>query len=217
MKKRKTIAPLSTFLLALLLVLSSLLFGCTGEVITENKVNSSEKEALAKRVIDLEATLQAEREKNYIIQTELESKVKDLEERLSLLTSGTEEDITVGNAMIFHYTVKDGKATVTKYEGTATLVEIPATLDGYPVTAIGERAFEGNTHLAAVIVPDGVITVDWFAFYGCSALFDITLPASVSTIGHAVFDGCAKPTITCPKDSYAAAYAKSYGISCVEK
>ena len=180
------------------------------------KTEDTEKTALATRVAELEATLQAEREENYITKAALEEKIKSLEDKLALLTNGP-EIANGGHTMVFHYKVENGFATITKYEGDATLVEIPSTLDGYTVTRIGERAFEGNTHVAAVIVPPTVVTVDWFAFYGCASLFDITLPASVTTIGHAVFDGCAKPTITCPKGSYAAEYAKSYGIAYIEK
>ena len=205
-------------ILLLLLALLCLLAGC--EQAPEDGADdgaAAEREALSRRVAELEATLQSEREAHYIRENALEEQVKELEARLTLLTGGSTGDSTPeGAAMVFHYTVKDGTATVTKYEGTATLVEIPAQLDGYPVTAIGERAFEGNTRLAAVVIPDGVLLVDWFAFYGCASLFDVTLPASVTAIGHAVFDGCASPTLTCPKGSYAAEYAKSYGLSCIE-
>ena len=197
-----------------------LLFPLNGCAIRDNyqtpQEEDTEKSALAGRVAELEATLQAEREENYITKAALEEKIKLLEEKLSLLTSGN-DNTPDGNTMVFHYKVKNGFATITQYEGNATLVEIPSTLDGYTVTHIGERAFEGNTYIAAVIVPPTVVTVDWFAFYGCSSLFDVTLPASVTTIGHAVFDGCAGPTVTCPKGSYAADYAKSYGIACIEK
>lgn len=200
----------------LLLILSLLITGCENEGRSED-AETDKEEALMRRITELETTLQAEREASYIKESALKEQIKDLKERLTFLTGGDDADAPESSAMIFHYTVHDGKATVTKYEGTATLVEIPATLDGYPVTAIGERAFEGNQYIAAIIVPAGITKIDWFAFYGCTALFDVTLPASITDIGHAVFDGCAKPTITCPQNSYAAEYAKSYGISCVEK
>ena len=213
MKTRCKLLPI----LILLLTITFLLTGCDSMGGSTTDKND-EAQALQRRVNELEATLQAEREEGYIRESALKGQIKELEERLTLLTGGnTDAGVPDSAAMVFHYTVKDGKATVTKYEGTATLVELPATLDGYPVAAIGERAFEGNTRLAAVVIPEGVTLVDWFAFYGCTALFDITLPASVTTIGHAVFDGCAKPTITCPTGSYAAEYAKSYGIACLEK
>ena len=203
-------------ILILLLSLSLLLFGCNTVAATQEPHEDAEKTALARRVSELEATLQAEREASYIRENELATQISELEERLALLTGGAEGEKPEGAAMVFHYTVENGLATVTKYEGAATLVEIPQTLDGYPVTAIGERAFEGNTSIAAVVVPDGVKVINWFAFYGCGSLFDITLPASITSIGHAVFDGCAGPTVTCPKGSYAAEYAKSYGLSCIE-
>ena len=41
----------------------------------------------------------------------------------------------------FQYTVTDGKAKLTAYVGTDKRVVIPSEIDGYPVTAIGDRCF----------------------------------------------------------------------------
>lgn len=212
MKKKRILAAL------LLLSLCFLLLTACGGTGGAADGTAAEKEALAARVAELEATLQAEREATYIEKSSLQERIKALEDELALLTGGATapEDEGTGK-MVFHYTVVDGKATVTKYEGTAALVEIPAVLNGYPVARIGERAFEGNTYLSAVVVPEGVVAIDWFAFYNCAALFDVTLPQSVTEIGHAVFDGCAAPTLVCPKGSYAAEFAKSYGLSLLER
>ena len=116
---------------------------------------------------------------------------------------------------LYRYTLSDGYATVTSYLGTEETVVIPATLGGCPVVAIGEEAFKNGTP-AAVVIPDGVRRVDWFAFGGCYRLASVTLPESVVAIGYGAFDLCA-PTLTfvCPEGSYAAGYAGSYGIGVV--
>ena len=44
---------------------------------------------------------------------------------------------TVAPVVIWEYEVEDGNATITKYNGTASAVVIPSTLDGYTVTKIG--------------------------------------------------------------------------------
>ena len=106
---------------------------------------------------------------------------------------------------------------IVDFEGSATLVEIPTTLDGYPVVKIGERAFEGNTSLGAVVIPEGVLEIDWFAFYDCTSLFEVSVPSTVAKIGHAVFDGCKSVSIACPAGSYAESYAKSYGLAYINR
>ncbi|MBE6603415.1 MAG: leucine-rich repeat domain-containing protein [Ruminococcaceae bacterium] len=199
------------FMLCMLLALS----GCAIEIPNEN-TDTKETDANLTRIAELEAELQQARAEHYINQSALTQEIEDLKAKIAVLTGKNEntDDSNSGtSAMVFHYTIENGSATITCYEGSATLVEIPATLDGYSVKKIGERAFEGNTALAAVVVPTGVEEIDWFAFYDCTSLLDITIPTTVTSIGHAVFDGCTHVTITCPAGSYAESYAKSYGIT----
>ena len=206
-------------LLVLCLASLPLLTGCGSAAPEEMppEVTVCEHEA---RAAELEATLQKEREAFYIKESELQQSIAALQAELNALKSPSKPtggQAGNGTEMILHYRVENGGAVITGFEGDATLVTIPATLDGYPVTVIGERAFEGNTAIAAVVIPEGVQKIDWFAFYGCSALLDVTLPASVTLIGHAVFDGCPNATLVCPVGSYAESYAQSYGLSHLSK
>jgi hypothetical protein len=82
---------------------------------------------------------------------------------------------------------------------------------GYPVTRIADEAFKG-TAVTSVIVPDTVTELGWFAFADCTSLTSVTLPASVASIGYGAFDGCPNLTVYCPKDSYAAQFAISFGL-----
>ncbi|MBR2011282.1 MAG: leucine-rich repeat protein [Clostridia bacterium] len=202
-------------LLLLILCLLLSLSGCAIDIPGENTDTGEEDENLT-RIAELEAELQQARAEHYINQSALTQEIEDLKAKIAVLT-GKNENAENGNngtsAMVFHYTIENGGATITGYEGSATLVQIPATLDGYPVKKIGERAFEKNTALAAVVIPTGVELIDWFAFYDCTSLLDITIPTSVNNIGHAVFDGCAHVTIVCTAGSYAESYARSYGIT----
>lgn len=201
-------------LLLLILCMLLSLSGCAIEIPNEN-TETNENDANLTRIAELEAELQQARAEHYISQSALTQEIEDLKAKIAVLTGkneNTDNSSSGTSAMVFHYTIENGGATITDYEGSATLVEIPATLDGYPVKKIGERAFEGNTVLAAVVIPSGVEEIDWFAFYDCSSLLDITIPTTVKSIGHAVFDGCTHITIVCNASSYAESYAKSYGI-----
>ena len=115
----------------------------------------------------------------------------------------------------YTYSEKDGKVTITCYTGDLAQIIIPETIDGKPVTAIGEGAFK-NVSAERIVIPQGVTYVDWFAFSGCKYLYEITIPSSVTSIGYGAFDGCPDGMIIiCPKNSYAASYAASWGIIAV--
>jgi hypothetical protein len=107
--------------------------------------------------------------------------------------------------------LEDGNAIITGYSGEATLLTIPSELDGHPVAGIGDRAFEDSA-IAAIVLPEGLSSIGWFAFYNCLELVNVTLPDSVSTIGYAAFDGSPAVSVVCPSGSYAERYARSYGI-----
>ena len=186
-----------------------LLTGCAPE--PQQSITNTEKEEYLTTIATLEAALQEEREAHYITQTQYQAQLEDLQQRLDKLSAlpGTGEPDT--EELIFRYRVENGGAVITGYSGSATLLTVPATLDGYPVMGIGERAFEG-TKIAAIVLPEGLESIGWFAFYGCLELVNITIPASVSAIGYAVFDGCPDVTVVCPDGSYAERYARSYGL-----
>ena len=59
---------------------------------------------------------------------------------------------------------ENGNATITGYSGNVDSLSIPSTIDGYPVTAIGNDAFSGNTSLYTVAIPSGVVTIGSSAF-----------------------------------------------------
>ncbi len=87
----------------------------------------------------------------------------------------------------------DNTVTITKYTGDGGYIEIPATIDGKKVTAIGNTlnetgAFEDCNTLTSVIIPDGVIVIQDRAFKGCINLKWVTIPASVTLIGNSAFD-----------------------------
>ena len=67
------------------------------------------------------------------------------------------------------------------------MVIIPDTVEGRPVTAIAENAFEGKGNLKAISVPDTVTTIGRSAFAGCKGLTSLRTP--VFTCPDAPFFG----------------------------
>ena len=63
---------------------------------------------------------------------------------------------------------EDNNATITSYEGNMKNLEIPETIDDYPVVAIGSDVFAGNSLLSSVTFPASVKEINSGAFRGCS-------------------------------------------------
>ena len=74
--------------------------------------------------------------------------------------------------------------------GTVTDLVIPSTYNGLPVTAIGDWAFDWDSTIESVTIPDSVTVIGNYAFYGCSGLTSVTIGNGVTTIGESAFSGC---------------------------
>ncbi len=68
-------------------------------------------------------------------------------------------------------------------------VTIPAQWNGLPVTSIHSHAFDNCSGVTKIILPDSIKTIEDYAFFSCGML-EISIPASVSTIGASAFYGC---------------------------
>ena len=69
------------------------------------------------------------------------------------------------------------------------LLSIPPTFNGLSVVAIGVKAFDGCNELTSLIIPNGVMSID-YAFSGCSGLTSVTIPSSVRNIVPRAFSDC---------------------------
>lgn len=79
----------------------------------------------------------------------------------------------------YEYTVNDdGTAAITKYAGFAEILEIPAELDGHPVSSIGAESFYEYDKLTSVTIPDGVTSIGEDAFLCCDNLTIKVAPGS---------------------------------------
>ena len=131
-----------------------------------------------------------------------------------LMVTTTEAEAATSD--YYTYTVTDGKATITKCSTAISgEVTIPMTLDGYPVTAIAEKAFyrchnitsvtitqnvtnigyaafSDCNNLKSVTLLNGVTTIEGSAFSWCVNLKSVTIPGSVTTVGHYAFYYCPK-------------------------
>ena len=193
---------IGTLLFAVLMLISA----CAGSIQDSPSEENDAAPTQDERLTQLESALVdlQQKEQEYI------SQIAALQAQLerSNTASSTEP---LAERVTFHYRAENGGAVITGYSGSVALLTVPSTLDGLPVVAIGERAFEKAT-FTAVKLPDSIVSIGWFAFYECNNLADVTIPAGVTSIGHAVFDGCPLITLRCPAGSFAEKYAQSYAI-----
>ena len=104
-----------------------------------------------------------------------------------------EERIPATGAVGLAYRVnEDGKTCTVIGMGTCEdkIVVINEYIDGYCVTAIGEKAFKDQSLLTGIKLPDSVITVANEAFMNCQNLASVKLSANLTKIGERAFYGC---------------------------
>ena len=69
---------------------------------------------------------------------------------------------------------------------TDKVIVIPKQYNGRPVTAIGNRAFQGKGRHTGIIMQEGITKIGKYAFFE-SDFVSITIPLSVKKIGNAAF------------------------------
>lgn len=85
----------------------------------------------------------------------------------------------------------DSKGHVTAYSGTESVLTVPDTISGITVTGIGESAFENNTRICKITLPETCTYIDNYAFKNCSNLNTINAPG-VTTVKKDAFWRCRK-------------------------
>ena len=103
--------------------------------------------------------------------------------------------------------------TITKYNGTDTVVVIPSKINGVTVETIGHAAFERSA-VTSVTIPDSVTAIHDGAFANCSQLTNISIPNSVTSIGFSAFEHCTSlKSITLPSSLRSISEALFFGCS----
>ena len=91
----------------------------------------------------------------------------------------------------YSYKVLDkGTIEITRYTGTATVVNIPSRINGRRVTSIGDDTFHSCGHVVNITIPNSVTNIGRGAFYDCGNLNNLTIPDGVTSIGDDTFFSC---------------------------
>lgn len=101
---------------------------------------------------------------------------------------GTKLSVTNINALIKNVTEISEYA----YQGTTSTVDEDGTLvipEG--VTTIGREAFRNANGIKKIQFPSSLVSIETYAFYGCSNLTEVVIPDGVTIIESAAFNNCA--------------------------
>ena len=112
----------------------------------------------------------------------------------------------------FTYTIEDGAVTITgclsSYTGE---MAIPSTIEGLPVTVIGEDAFNWCRWITTVTIPDSVTTIETDAFCACYSLREVLIGRGVQAIADDAFELCNRMT-RFVVDAQNACYSSAGGV-----
>ena len=101
-----------------------------------------------------------------------------------------------GKTIYYNYINNSRELEVTslshnKYYGDIKIPETVTILNNTrKVTSIGRSAFYDCTGLTSVTIPASVTTIGSYAFEYCKGLTSVTIPASVTSIGESAFSRC---------------------------
>jgi hypothetical protein len=118
----------------------------------------------------------------------------------------------VGHTDLAYEVYGDGKRCAITGRGSCTAAEVyvPATIDGYTVERIEERAFFGDTTLTGIRFPETLQSIGGEAFVRCTALTEVTIPASTLELEPFCFELCTGMTSVTLRGHYIYIYAGAF-------
>ena len=116
---------------------------------------------------------------------------------LALFSTVSGQAATYGD---WEYSVSNGSATITRYNGSQSSVtipkEIPDATGSIPVTSIGRDAML-NGSLRSVTIPNGVTSIGVYAFSN-PYITNVVIPSSVTTIANYAFSESGLRSVVIP-------------------
>ncbi len=115
---------------------------------------------------------------------------------------------TVELGLPYTYTLANGVATITSYNGSGGSTPIIDFINGYPVGGIGTSAFASSI-VTSLIIPASVTNIGDSAFFNCSGLTNMMFLGNAPTLGSGAFNKATSLTVYYYSD--AAGWGATYG------
>lgn len=147
---------------------------------SNNEISNSEESSETESVIQQDSDTTEADVSDDATETENDAS-EDYQEGISV------QNITAGE---YTYSQSNGQITITKYNGTEEVINIPAEIDGIPVTRIGTRAFQNCTTVKKLTIPEGITVLNTGAFSGCENLEELYYNCTLTSIGTTPFLNC---------------------------
>jgi len=91
----------------------------------------------------------------------------------------------------YTYQITDGNVTITDCDTAISGdVVVPSMIEGYPVKAIGNFAFQSCEFMESITLPDTITSIGGYAISYCTSLTRVEMPPVLEAFGSAVFNGC---------------------------
>ena len=102
------------------------------------------------------------------------------------VNASEDDELTYGD---FQYKIEDDNScTITDYDGMASSLSIPSTINGHTVKQIDTGALSDNRIITSVTIPNGVTTIGFSAFNGCIKLEKIKFSSNLDTVCENAFN-----------------------------
>ena len=158
----------------------------TAETIEESQLVSEIETDAEEAAEEITETVESE-ETEAISESPSETDIWETETEDSKL-----EELVEGD---FLYTVSSNEAKITGYTGEDSRVEIPSVIGSYPVTEIGNYAFEGCKSLEELVIPESVKKLGYYIIKD-TAISSITIPKSISNVNYNSVSGGSNGPLT---------------------
>lgn len=102
-----------------------------------------------------------------------------------------------GKLLNWDYVIDNNEVTITGYSGKTKEVRVPEKINNCPVTVIASSAFNRNSNIRYVYLPDSVETIESNAFSECNRLNEVFIGSGMKTIGKNSFSQCKSLAVVC--------------------
>ena len=111
-----------------------------------------------------------------------------------VLTAFAEDaEYTEGTYDLMTYRKYADHIEITACDKEAKAANIPASIEGLPVTRIAQHSFEGSA-IESLTLPDSLTEIGYWAFATCKSLTSVDIPGSVAVVEKDAFTDCTSLT-----------------------
>ena len=116
------------------------------------------------------------------------------------------------------YRVENGALTLVRCNSMEAILELPESIYGMKIRAIGDEAFRECLHIQYLDIPEGVEKIGARAFYGCHVMREIVMPSTLkeSEFGEEALAYTGPYTIICVPNTFPYWLAVNNNLSWIE-